>query len=98
LAMTVFFFGFKDATGFFAGFAGVAGSSAGVALAGAGAGEVARALPRHLVTQLGPSADILALARLLCITHATSRSGDRSHFSISGRPASGSAAAATLQQ
>ncbi|TMB89818.1 MAG: hypothetical protein E6J37_02620 [Chloroflexi bacterium] len=57
---------------------------------------VARAL--HFVTQPGPSAPMRALLRLLVITQATSLSGDRSHFSINGRPASGSAAAATLQQ
>lgn len=98
--MTVFVFGLRDATGFFAGFAEGAGGFAAASLvnAAAGAGAVAGALLRHFVTQLGPSADILALARLLCITHATSLSGDRSHFSMSGRPAWGSAAAATLQQ
>jgi hypothetical protein len=39
-----------------------------------------------------------ALPRLLFMIHATSGSAERSHFSISGRPAAALAATATLQQ
>jgi hypothetical protein len=39
-----------------------------------------------------------ALLRFVFITHATSASSDRNHFSSKGRAGAGAAAAATLQQ